>query len=104
MSRAVLHVFRSHLAIADAVVFAGVLPPVLRAIFVEDWDCNVPVTPFPDRAALHAEIMAIRPDHNTATETPMADVARALRMNVDPQRLEDVLQRLPAPARDFWAV
>ena len=34
--RAVLHVFRSHLTTADALHFANVLPPVARAIYVED--------------------------------------------------------------------
>ncbi len=34
----VLRVFRRRLDLHDAVIFAGALPPVLRAIFAADWD------------------------------------------------------------------
>ena len=48
--RAVLHVFRSHLTVADALSFASVLPPVTRAIFVEGWVPGGTPAPFPSRA------------------------------------------------------
>ena len=35
---AVLRVFRRRLSADDALRFAGALPPVLRAIFVADWE------------------------------------------------------------------
>ena len=35
--RAVLHVFRAHLTVAEALSFASVLPPVTRAIFPDGW-------------------------------------------------------------------
>lgn len=75
--RAVLHVFRDHLAIEDALRFAGVLPPVVRAIFVEDWMPSPPRS-FPDRAMLQAKVKAVRRDHNLAPDTAIADVAAAL--------------------------
>ena len=47
--RAVLHVLRSHLPVNDGLTFASALPPVLRAIFVEDWQPTAEPLPFPDR-------------------------------------------------------
>lgn len=101
--RAVLHVFRAHLNVADALAFAGVLPPVVRAIFVEDWRPEATPRPFADRDALFGEIKAVRRDHNQAPVTVIADAARALRRHVDNAALDRVLQTLPPAARDFWA-
>lgn len=102
--RAVLHVFRDHLAIEGALRFAGVLPPVVRAIFVEDWMPSPP-RPFPDRAMLQAKVKAVRRDHNLAPDTAIADVAAALRRSrIDVRALDRVLAGLPEGARDFWAV
>lgn len=39
----VLHTFRRRLTIDQALRFAGVLPPILRAVFVEDWHPSEPV-------------------------------------------------------------
>lgn len=102
MTRAVLRTFRSHLETPQALRFADALPPVLRAIFVEAWDPAVPATPFPDRRALHAEVLAERRDHNTASDTAIADVAAALRRNVDAAAFDAVLATLPPAAGDFW--
>ena len=101
--RAVLQVFRNHLAIEDALRFAGVLPPVVRAIFVEDWMPSPP-RPFPDRAMLQAKVKAVRRDHNLAPDTAIADVAAALRRSrIDVRALDRVLAGLPEGARNFWA-
>ena len=102
--RAVLHVFRNHLTTEDVLKFAGVLPPVLRAIFVEDWAPNDDPPPFPDRAALYREIREIRKDHNLAPESVIADAAKALRLHVDRQALDRVLAVLPAASQDFWTI
>lgn len=76
--RAVLHVFRSHLTTKDALAFADVLPPVTRAIFIEDWSPNESPPPFPGRAELQQEVKAVRRDHNVAPETVITDVAICL--------------------------
>ena len=102
MVEAVLHAFRAHLSVRDAIVFAGHLPPVLRAIFVSDWDTAAPVTPLPDRAAFQREIMAFRHNHNLSTPSALEDVAGALRLNMDPADFERMLAALPAAAADFW--
>jgi uncharacterized protein (DUF2267 family) len=102
--RAVLHVFRSHIAAADALLFANALPPVTRAIFVEDWTLDELLTPFPSRAELTGEVLAVRGDHNLSPETAISDVAGALRRAIDPRDLDRALAKLPAAAQDFWRV
>lgn len=42
MVQGVLQTFRRRLTLPDAIHFAGVLPPVLRALFVADWDTSEP--------------------------------------------------------------
>lgn len=101
--RAVLHVFRSHLPVKDALAFAGILPPVTRAIFVEDWVPDDHPEPFPDHATLQREVKAIRPDHNLAPESAISDVAKSLRRSsIDIRALDRVLATLPPGAADFW--
>lgn len=103
MVEGVLRTFRRRLSVGDAVRFAGVLPPVLRAMFVADWDVEEPVRPFVDRATMTKEAQALRPDHNFAPDTAIADVARVLRRHVDERAFDDVLAGLPPGAAEFWA-
>jgi uncharacterized protein (DUF2267 family) len=102
--RAVLHVFRDHLTVTDALAFSEILPAVLRAIFVENWHPASNPPPFPDRQALIGEVKANRRDHNLATESSISDVATALRRNIDAERLNRLLARLPPGAADYWQV
>ena len=102
MVQGVLQVFRRRLNVKDAVLFASVLPPVLRALFVADWDTDEPRRPFEDRAVMTKEVQALRADHNFAPESSIRDVAIALRRNVDEAALDRVLARLPEGAVQFW--
>lgn len=102
MVQGVLQAFRARLTLRDALRFADVLPPVLRAIFVADWDVDAPLRPFSDRAAMTREVQALRADHNFAPDTAIADVAAALRAAVDADAFERVLRQLPAEAAAFW--
>ncbi len=101
MLQAVLQTFR-RLEISDALLFANALPPVLRAIFIDDWDLEEPIMPFSGRVAMTREVQAFRGDHNVSPDTAIADVAAALRRNVDEAVLDRVLARLPQSAVDFW--
>jgi uncharacterized protein (DUF2267 family) len=40
-TQGVLYAFRCRLTLKNSIIFAGVLPPILRAIFVVDWDLDV---------------------------------------------------------------
>ena len=87
----------------DALAFADCLPPVTRAVFVEDWSPVDDPPPFPDRETLQKEVKAIRPDHNLAPASAISDVAAALRRAVDNRKLDRVLTTLPAGAAAYWA-
>lgn len=100
--RAVLHVFRDHLTIEQALRFADILPAVLRAIFVEDWHPPHNPASFPDQQQLIAEVRGKRRDHTLADERSILDVAEALRRNVPLESLSRVLKDLPAGARAYW--
>jgi uncharacterized protein (DUF2267 family) len=102
MVQGVLQAFRRRLDVKDAILFANVLPPVLRAIFVADWDTDEPKRPFEDRAVMTKEVRSLRADHNFAPETSIRDVAIALRKNVNEAELDSVLAELPDGAAQFW--
>ncbi|ARN80388.1 DUF2267 domain-containing protein [Methylocystis bryophila] len=104
MTQGVLRVFRRRLDVGDALRFANVLPPVLRAIFVADWDLNEPARPFERRELMTAEVKSLRGDHNFSPDTAIRDVATALRKNVNEAELDRVLAMLPNEAVEFWRV
>jgi uncharacterized protein (DUF2267 family) len=104
MVEGVFRTFRRRLSVAEGLAFADVLPPVLRALFVEGWDASAPVQPFASREAMTAEVQALRAAHNFSPVNAMSSVAAALRKHVQHERLEQVLSKLPDGAVRFWAV
>ncbi|MCC5670530.1 DUF2267 domain-containing protein [Nostoc sp. CHAB 5784] len=102
MVQGVLQTFRRRLTLPEAIHFAGVLPPVLRSIFVADWDTDEPRRSFGDRVEMTQEVQLLRADHNFAPDTAIRATAVALRKNIDEARLDSVLASLPSAARDFW--
>jgi uncharacterized protein (DUF2267 family) len=99
----VLHAFRRRLSVKDALRFANALPPVVRAIFVADWNPDQPLLAFTDRPSMTQEVQALRQAHNFAPASAIHDVALALRRNVDEAEFDRLLADLPGGARDFWA-
>ena len=104
MTQGVLQVFRQRLDVSDALKFADILPPILRAIFVSDWDIHERKRPFERREAMTAEVQSLRRDHNFSPETAIKDVATALRKNLNEAELDRVLAALPNGAAEFWRV
>jgi uncharacterized protein (DUF2267 family) len=102
MVEGVLRAFRRRLDVADALQFANLLPPLLRALFVADWDVGEARLVFEDRTVMTREVQSLRPEHNFAPDTSIRDVAEALRRNVDEAAFDRLLTRLPAGATDFW--
>lgn len=100
----VLRVFRRRLDVRDALRFAEVLPPVLRAMFVADWNLDETTLPFETREAMTREAQSLRRAHNFAPDTCIRDVAVALRKNMDEKALDGVLRQLPPGAGAFWNV
>jgi len=100
----VMQVFRRRLTAEQGLAFASVLPAVLRAIFVKDWDVSQPPLAFGDRDSLTREAQAVRPHHNLTPDTAIVATARALRRSIRQQDLDRVLAHLPEGAQDFWQV
>ena len=104
MVQAVLWVFRARLDVHQAIAFAQFLPPVLSAIFLQDWDPRQPVVGFAEAAELAREVASVRPDHNLAPGDAIPRVAAALRRHVGERELRDVMALMPAGAAEFWGV
>ena len=99
----VLRAFRRRLSPQQAIDFAQVLPSVLRALFVADWNLSEPPSPPGTRADWTAEARALRRHHNIAPENCVAATAFALRRAVLREDLDRVLSRLPPFAGEFWS-
>ena len=102
MTQGVFQTFRCRLDVADALRFADVLPPVLRAIFVSDWNPHDAKRSFEDRVAMTREAQSLRGDHNFAPDTAIRDVAMAVRKHVEVAAFDRVLKTLPDGAEEFW--
>lgn len=99
----VLRAFRCRLATQEALDFAQVLPAVLRALFVADWQIESPL-PAGARADWCRDAKALRPHHNQTPDTCVEATALALRKSVLRDDLERILAILPPFAADFWSV
>lgn len=104
MLEGVLQAFRRRLEVRQAIAFAGLLPPVLRAIFVSDWDVDAPVVPFACLEEMNREVLALRHNHNVSTATAIEDVTAILKRHVDSAALALFMAGLPAGAATFWGV
>ncbi|MEL7462232.1 MAG: DUF2267 domain-containing protein [Pseudomonadota bacterium] len=101
---AVLQVFRRRLTAEQGLAFAGVLPAVLRAIFVKDWDVSKPPVPFAARQALTDEAKQVRVNHNLTPDNAIEATAWAIRRCTNKRDFEKVLRLLPDGAVSFWHV
>ena len=104
MVEAVLLTFRRRLDVDQAIRFAAILPPVLRAIFVANWDIHEAKRPFQNRQVLTREVQSLRKDHNFAPDSAIYDVAKALRAHIAQMELDDFLTGLSDEAREYWSI
>lgn len=95
--------FRRRLSLQEAIAFAQVLPAMLRALFVDDWDTDKPRVKSWDRDLMNSEVRQLRANHNFSPDTAIHDVARVVRRYVDADEFERCLERLSPPARAFWS-
>jgi uncharacterized protein (DUF2267 family) len=102
VTQAVFQAFRRRLELRDAIRFATILPPMLRALFVADWDPDEPRKPFESVERMTADVRALRTEHNFASDTAIHEVAVALRKHVDAVAFDELLRSLPEGASDFW--
>lgn len=101
---AVLQVFRRRLTAQQGLAFASVLPAVLRAIFVKDWDVSEPPVPFAEREVLIGEAQQVRVNHNLTPDNAIEATAWAIRRCTNNRDFERVLNQLPDEAAAFWHV
>lgn len=99
-----LIVFRRRLTTQQVVDFAAILPAVLSAIFVSDWDTSIPPRSFLGAEAMSEEVQSVRRNHNSAPATVIQDVAKAVRLHVDPIAFQQYLAEIGPEAEAFWKV
>lgn len=102
-TQAVLQAFRRRLDLAQAIAFAQVLPAMLRALFVMDWDAREARSESWDRDLMTAEVKQLRIDHNFSPDSAIENVAHVLRGHVDAAAFARCLATLPPEARAFWS-
>jgi len=98
----VLHAFRHRLSVNQALAFAAVLPPMIRALFIEDWNLEQDVIPFGEPSDWLTDVRSVRPKHNFSPPDAVASVAAALRKHVNANAFERVFSVLPPDARHYW--
>ncbi|MDJ1015271.1 MAG: DUF2267 domain-containing protein [Paracoccaceae bacterium] len=101
---AVFQVFRRRLTPSEGIVFASVLPSVLAAIFIRDWDVGAPPLPFGSKGEMNREAQRVRQNHNLTPNDAIEATAWALWRYVNHRQFEIVLSKLPEEARAFWHV
>lgn len=102
-TQAVFLCFRRRLSIREAIAFAQILPAMLRALFVSDWDTDEPQAKSWDWDLMSAEVKQLRVNHNFSPDTAIHDVARVLRKYVEAGEFGRCLENLPTSAREFWS-
>ena len=100
--QAVLVVFRRRLTPPQAIAFAAVLPAVLRAIFVDEWDTSEERRSFADLASLNEEVKHFRRHHNFSPDNAIQIVAGVLRRHVDNDALRSALDDISPEAAAYW--
>ena len=98
----VLHAFRLRLSLNQILIFAAVLPPMIRALFIEDWTPGQAVLPFGEPADWLIDVRSVRHEHNFSPPNAVVAVATALRKHVDEKAFEIALSQLPADAQLYW--
>jgi uncharacterized protein (DUF2267 family) len=103
MVEGVLRAFRRRLTVEQALRFADCLPPVLRALFLEDWHPQDSPAPMGTREEIFEEVRSLRHGHNFSPPNAVEAVGVALRACVDAQALERALSAMPEAVRSFWS-
>ena len=99
----VLRCFRRRLDTHDAIAFAQVLPAMLRALFVQDWDSRSKRIETWDVDVMTSEVKSLRVNHNFSPDTAIRDVVRVVLRHVDLDAFNRCMEKLPAEARSFWS-
>lgn len=100
--QSVFIVFRRRLTVQEGIVFASVLPPVLCALFIKDWDTSAPKIKFDSLKKMNAEVQNIKAAHNFSPDDSIQKVATTLLKHVDKNDFIRVVERMSPEAKRFW--
>jgi len=102
MLRAVLHEYRDFMTVEQAVAFAGALPAVARAIFIEDWKpSDTPPAPPEPEAFTRSVVRRLSP-HHIPPDSIAGDVFAVLSPRCNQARLSSAIKALPAELQAIW--
>ncbi|WGD29055.1 DUF2267 domain-containing protein [Ancylobacter sp. WKF20] len=101
---AVFRAFRRRLAPGEVLVFAAALPPLLGALFIENWRAEgIGAASWAAEEVLR-DVRSLRAHHNLASDQAVAQVGAVLRRHVDVAVFRQALRRLPLEAAHFWGI
>ncbi len=103
-TQAVLLAFRKRLTAEQVLLFANVLPVVLRAIFTKEWQREEYTADFGDEADWIADIKGLRARHNFSEDATLRHVSGVLLNHVDEEEFRRTLQEIGPEALRFWGV
>ncbi len=90
------------MTLKDSIIFASSLNVGLRALYIADWNPEEKIVAFDTLEKMNLEVTKLRPTHNFSTEKAIQEVTKAVRMNVDIEVFDAMLEVLPAEAKEFW--
>jgi len=102
MLRAVLHEFRGYMTVDRAIAFAGALPPLVRAIFVEDWHPDGAPPPPPVPSDFDAAVVKRLAPHHIPPDGIAGDVFALLAERMEPSRAARAIDALPEGLQELW--
>lgn len=100
--QSVLLVFRRRLTAPQILTFSAHLPPIVRAIFVKDWEPDAHSPQFGDEKDLVEEVKNLRRAHNFAAANAIHGVTKVLRRYMDEAKLDATLAAISDDVVAFW--
>lgn len=100
--QSVLLTFRRRLTAPQVLQFASLLPPIVRAIFVKDWNEREYQPAFGGANELIADVKDLRRAHKFADDHAIRAVSHILRRYMDKAKLDAALADISDEAIAFW--
>jgi uncharacterized protein (DUF2267 family) len=101
--RAVLHVLRDRLPVAEAAHFGAQLPLLVRGMYYEDWKpASTPVNIKTSQAFYDAVKQHFAADQNVNPKRLTEAVTRLLTRHISPGELEKLHSIFPPHLREIW--
>lgn len=100
--RVVLHALRDRLVVDEAAQLAAELPMLIRGLYFEGWDPNLP-TELRTREEFLADVQArLRNDTRLEPEEACRAVFALLSREIQSGEIRDVRRMLPAEVQEMW--